>query len=1373
MVKQQMGELAALRRNALIDFCIGMKDVDDDEDKQSSIRSLDDLFEWLRTDPADSDQVMTSWIAEAVSCFQQYIHAVYQKLEPGYTGREFPKKDLRDWDIASNYPVWAASQLLKCTPEDYITPYARIRKSSLFKVLESNLNQTRLTTDSVQRGVQEYLRVFEETCNLEVLSSYMDGADPRDVDYYFLGRERIEPHRYFWRKAAIELDAEAVAVNPTAWGEWQPADIAAESRVLDSRLVFWGGRLCLVWAQWHEALLSSEGDLQKPYELELSVAFIALNGQWSAPVRLHLSQYATDVSKDLRMVAVALRDVFDVADPKGRLAVHVTNGNNATKHATPVEVYETRDSLFRKVPDEGPVMDCLALEAFKDPLTVQQAIAPGEFPSMTRSVTEAGTLTDHYILKTNVVRSGGNEFLSVQGHCTRVDLLEGGAEKPITLEVTLPADTDPAPITGNYSEKGGWSTPWMLIERPSMANATVTFTLGGAEVGTNTYTINIVTVPEVKRLPLLHKTNTQGAQFLNFNQPEAQLKLKYVRLNTLIGAELVFRANLSMDAVLDWTTQFPNEPPLPSGTEPNGPFDGCNGLFFWELFFHLPHLVASRLRDENRFLEAQQWLHYLFDPQAPADAKNKLNPNPNPKPEYWRCRPLNVNEGNIGCEANAPTDPDAIAYSSPWYYRIVIFLDYVSNIIAWGDWYYRQLTRDSLVAAKLQYVRAQTLMGPAPDARTLSSWEPVTLGDLVKEISDKPVLQIFEKGLSLDVSQLPVRADYFENPGVIGTTSFKLPVSPRLLDLYGLPARRIFNLRNNLTLDGKPLSIRFFSPPVDPGALLSSLAAGGTGAALLMGGQLRVAAFRWRVLFDSAMRAVQLLQEFGNQVARLLEQQDRAEQEEVQQRHLVELGGFAQKVQDETIAQLRAGLTALQRGKTMSEERRLHYQALESENISDAEYQVMASIDLSKTLAITSTGFQTAGAAIDVFPSIFGVANGGYQLGNIPRAIGFGIQVASEIFLKNADKTQTSENYRRRRQDWKLARDQAAAEINSIDAQIESQERSIAAAEANLAQTLRANAQALSMFEFLKNRASNLELYRWQLGQLKTLHYRAYDAVVGLCLSAQTALQAETCEFGTGTIRPDIWLDNRHGLTAGDSLRLDLQRMEANYLQRYERRLELVKTVSLRQLFDDASDPQEDFDSWEDALDELQNQSGTLSFNLRQLLFDRDYLDHYCRQISAVDVTLPILKGPFEDVRATLLQVGSFTATQPSIPSLKYLHAPGDSVPPSDVLINLGSGQQVALSIGLDDTGMTTLKPDEGLLNPFENTGAVSRWQLTFPWHKRPGQAVMLSSLTDIVIRIRYTAKVAADAVFAATVRELVNQADPNPGTPSRGNHHE
>ena len=71
---------------------------------------------------------------------------------------------------------------------------------------------------------------------------------------------------------------------------------------------------------------------------------------------------------------------------------------------------------------------------------------------------------------------------------------------------------------------------------------------------------------------------------------------------------------------------------------------------------------------------------------------------------------------------------------------------------------------------------------------------------------------------------------------------------------------------------------------------------------------------------------------------------------------------------------------------------------------------------------------------------------------------------------------------------------------------------------------------------------------------------------------------------------------------------------------------------------------------------------------------------------------------------------------------------------------------------------MNASKPDEGLLNPFENTGAVSRWQLHFPWPESERQAPMLKSLTDVIVRIRYTAK-AGEPTFTLAVKDLVTRA--------------
>jgi hypothetical protein len=139
-----------------------------------------------------------------------------------------------------------------------------------------------------------------------------------------------------------------------------------------------------------------------------------------------------------------------------------------------------------------------------------------------------------------------------------------------------------------------------------------------------------------------------------------------------------------------------------------------------------------------------------------------------------------------------------------------------------------------------------------------------------------------------------------------------------------------------------------------------------------------------------------------------------------------------------------------------------------------------------------------------------------------------------------------------------------------------------------------------------------------------------------------------------------------------------------------------------------------------------------------------------------VEIDLPMLTGPFEDVRATLLQIESKTATRPTTQSVRYLHHQ-DSQAPGDVLINLRSGQQIVLSAGIADNGLTAMKPDEGLLNSFENTGAVSRWQLNFPRPLKQPQVDMLQSMTDVIVRIRFTAKV-GESTFTRKVEDLVTE---------------
>jgi hypothetical protein len=1341
-----LGELLEKRRSALVEYCIGGTRKSPGKD-YSFVKTPSDLAELLRLDPLDNYQVQSSWVAEAVSSAQQYIHAVYRKMEPGFVDTDFDKQDLADWALYNNYPDWAALQMIAVYPENFINPFVRQRKSSLFKSLENSLNQTRLNSDSVQLALRDYLQTFEQTCNLDVISAYMDGESPTKADYYFVGRQREQPFQYFWRKAQVELSPTCTAINPAAWSEWQAVDIAVEGRIVDMRPVLWNGRFFLVWAEWRDSM-GRKGEVEYlAHKLTINLAFMTQSGQWLAPLRLFEETYDIDYSAGGRLIATLWADQLN---PKGKLGVQFLN---ATPTEVKLKVSIFRDVLLRPVEDDGGWLDQMVKERFTSPDIVQHPLLSQL--TVTQQEMSSGLLNPYLKLRAMAFRVGSKDVVLVQGVLLPTPL-EG--DVPVTLALDTPAGGDPAPSTKILNLKQGGLTDWYRFERDSGAVGSPVFTLGSATEGLNRFTVTAVNLAEWIPSALL-KNTADAAQFLHFrkqNPDPEDPALKCVRLSSAFGPELVQRASISVDAVLDWQTQFLPEPD-PEGIadfkEPNGAFDGANGLFFWELFFHLPHLIATRLREEDRFQEAQDWLHYVFDPRGAADPVSQNDP----RPQYWRCRPL-VGKGNPGCEAWAPTDPDAIGYAAPKHLRILMFTEYVQNLLTWGDWYYRQLTRDSLVAAKLCYIQAEFFMGRAPSAQTVNQWETKTVAQLLEMGSSRSRLEQFEQTLDFNLTQFPMAADRAPPMGLLAVAPFKLPLNQQLLDLYALPAQRLHNLRNNLTLDGRPMLIPLFSPPTDPNQLLRDLAAGNVGSPRAMGGRLEVGAFRWRVSYEAALRAVQTLQDYGNQVLRLLEQRDRAEQEELQQNYLVELGAYAQTVQEQVIAQLQASVTALQMSKAMAQERAEAYARVYDENISTVEYEVMENIQRSKKLALTSSSIQPAAAALASLPNVFGLASGGFRIDDALKAVSFGLGVAAQALQLDADKQATTEAYRRRRNEWNLQRNQALAEIRALDEQITAQGHAVASARAGLEQTLRANAQALTFYNFLKKRACNAELLGWLLGQLKALHYQAYDAVVSLCISAQASLSAETADYDAQIPLPQIWLDSRHGLTAGEHLREYLLRMEREYLQRFERRLELVKTVSLRRLFEDLTDPQTGARDWAEALSRLLA-SGTLEFNLSQLLFDRDHPGHYCRQISTVEVDLPVLTGPYEDVRATLRQVGSMTATKATLQSIEYLYAPQGAVGPADVQINLRSGQQIALSSGFADNGMTTFKPDEGLLNPFECTGAVSRWMLNFPWPEKELQKAMLESLTDIVVRIRYTAKV-GDPTFLRIVQDRVAAAE-------------
>ncbi|HMN29489.1 MAG TPA: hypothetical protein PKE45_15170, partial [Caldilineaceae bacterium] len=60
-------------------------------------------------------------------------------------------------------------------------------------------------------------------------------------------------------------------------------------------------------------------------------------------------------------------------------------------------------------------------------------------------------------------------------------------------------------------------------------------------------------------------------------------------------------------------------------------FDGAYGEYYWEIFFHIPFLIANHLNANQKFKEAKWWYERIFDPTS-----SELPDSANPTERNWR-----------------------------------------------------------------------------------------------------------------------------------------------------------------------------------------------------------------------------------------------------------------------------------------------------------------------------------------------------------------------------------------------------------------------------------------------------------------------------------------------------------------------------------------------------------------------------------------------------------------------------------------------------------------------------------------------------------------------------------------------------------------
>ena len=151
---------------------------------------------------------------------------------------------------------------------------------------------------------------------------------------------------------------------------------------------------------------------------------------------------------------------------------------------------------------------------------------------------------------------------------------------------------------------------------------------------------------------------------------------------------------------------------------PDLDFRGAHTPYFWEIFFHIPLLIANQLNAAQRFEDAQKWYHYVFDPTRPEPAVPERD-------RYWRFRPFRnlrpetfrdmlTDPAALAEYRDRPFKPHAIARLRLSAYQKTVVMRYIDNLIDWAEARFAENRWESITEATLLYLLAAEILGGQP-----------------------------------------------------------------------------------------------------------------------------------------------------------------------------------------------------------------------------------------------------------------------------------------------------------------------------------------------------------------------------------------------------------------------------------------------------------------------------------------------------------------------------------------------------------------------------------------------------------------------------------------------------------------------------------
>lgn len=801
-------------------------------------------------------------------------------------------------------------------------------------------------------------------------------------------------------------------------------------------------------------------------------------------------------------------------------------------------------------------------------------------------------------------------------------------------------------------------------------------------------------------------------------------------------------------------------------------------LYNWEAAFHAPMLLADRLLKSQQFDQALKMCNYVLNPYAKGtggsddkrfwqffpfkeiDARNvlekmflSLQPNqPDNTPghaiEEWR---------------NKPFQPHVVARSRPSAYMKWVAMKYIEILIAYGDYYFRQNTLETIPLAIQCYVLASHVYGPRGQripkrgktlpqtySSLLDKWDAFSNAmvelELVFPFSNQTPLP---SGASNGLVGL---ANIF---GFATTLYFCIPDNPQLRALRDTIDDRLFKIRHCEDINGVFRHLPLFEPPIDPGLLVQAAAQGLSLSSVLNDLNSPMPNYRFYYLLQKALEICSELKTLGSAFLSTKEKGDAEALSQLRARHESSIHNLVMEVKKQQVDEAGKALDALQQSRRGPANRMQHYLKLIGEDLgkvpngntdfSELPDQIELPVEESglKLTPFEKEEMDKATEANDkqedvgrtetlasilhalpaafAIPFGFGISLGGSNFGYAAQAVARANQVVVGNRTFSSANAGRKANFLRQLQDRVQQANTAGYEIKNIDKQMLTQQIRINIAQQEIANQQKQIDNSQEMEEFLRNKYTNEELYSWMEGQIRSLYYQAYTLAYDLAKRAEKCFRFERGLTTSNFIQFGNWDIAHDGLFAGERLYVGLKQLEAAHQEKRGHDYEVSKSISLRQI-----NPL--------ALIQLK-ETGTCEFTLPEVLFDMDYAGHYLRRIKSVSLRIPCVLGTHTSLNCTLrLLEHKFRTNAIAKDKNDYIEKKDETDDRfSTVNVPITS---IAVSSLEDENGVFELNFHDERYLPFEGAGAVSKWRIELPKEFRQFD---YDTISDVVVRLRYT----------------------------------